>query len=76
MTVRSLSYACGHATEMLLILKNIFDLIIARYFEIWQSIEMSHDFVRGQSDLNLFHPQELIWMLYFEYTPVKCICHG
>ena len=34
MTVQPLSYACGHGTEMLLILKNIFDLIIARYFEI------------------------------------------
>ena len=29
--------------------KTIFELIIVRYFEIWQSKEMSHDFVRGQS---------------------------
>ena len=28
---------------------NIFDLIIPRYFPIWQSKEMFHDFVRGQS---------------------------
>ena len=35
---------------MLLILKKtIFDLIIPRYIKIWQSKEMSHDFVRGQS---------------------------
>ena len=27
----------------------IFDLITPRYFPIWQSKEMSHDFVRGQS---------------------------
>ena len=31
--------------------KNIFDLIIQRYFPKWQSKEMSHDFVRGQSVL-------------------------
>ena len=29
--------------------KTIFDLIIQRYIQIWQSKEMSHDFVRGQS---------------------------
>ena len=29
--------------------KNIFDLITLRYFPIWQSKEMSHDFVQGQS---------------------------
>ena len=29
--------------------KNIFDLISPRYIQIWQSKEMSHDFVRGQS---------------------------
>ena len=29
--------------------KTIFDLISPRYFPIWQSKEMSHDFVRGQS---------------------------
>ena len=29
--------------------KNIFDLVIPRYIQIWQSKEMSHDFVRGQS---------------------------
>ena len=29
--------------------KYIFDLITPRYFPIWQSKEMSHDFVRGQS---------------------------
>ena len=47
---RSLSWACGHGTEMWLILKNpIFDLITPRYFPIWQSKEMSHDFVRGKS---------------------------
>ena len=34
MTVRPLSGACGHGTEMLLILKKtIFDLIIHRYDE-------------------------------------------
>ena len=50
MTVRPLSWACGHGTEMLLMLeKSIFDLIIQRYFPIWQSKEMSHDFVRCQS---------------------------
>ena len=50
MTVRSLSWACGHRTEMLLILKKIiFNLIMPRYFPIWQSKEMSHDIVRGQS---------------------------
>ena len=39
-----------YGTETLLILKKtIFDLIIQRYFPIWQSKEMSHDFVRGQS---------------------------
>ena len=48
MAVRPLSWACGHGTEMLLIEKNIFDLIIPRYFQISQSKEMSHDFVRGQ----------------------------
>ena len=50
MTVRPLSWACGHGTEMLLILKkNYFDLIMPRYFPLWQSKEMSRDFVRGQS---------------------------
>ena len=50
MTVRPLSWAFGHETELLLILKKtIFDLIFARYIHIWQSKEMSHDFVRGQS---------------------------
>ena len=49
MTVRPLGYACRHGAEMLLTLKNIFDLNIARYFELWHSIEMSHDFVCGQS---------------------------
>ena len=49
MTVRPLSWACGHGTEMLLILKKYFDLIVPRYIQIWQSKEMSHDFVRGQS---------------------------
>ena len=35
MTVRPLSYACGHGTENVTDSeKNIFDLIIARYFEI------------------------------------------
>ena len=35
---------------MLLIQKtNIFDMIMPRYFPIWKSKEMSHDFVRGQS---------------------------
>ena len=29
--------------------KTIFDLINTRYFPIWQSKEMSNDFVRGQS---------------------------
>ena len=29
--------------------KTIFDLIIPRYIQIWQSKEMSNDFVRGQS---------------------------
>ena len=29
--------------------QDIFDLIIPRYIQIWQSKEMSHDFVRGQS---------------------------
>ena len=49
-TVRLLSWACGHETEMLLILKKtIFDLTMPRYFPIWQFKEMSHDFVRGQS---------------------------
>ena len=28
--------------------KTIFDLITPRYFPIWQSKEMSHDFVRGK----------------------------
>ena len=50
MTVRPLSWACGHGTEMLLILKkSIFDLIRPRYILIWQSKEMSHDFVRSKS---------------------------
>ena len=50
MTVRPLSWAYGHETEMLLILKKtIFDLIIPWYIQIWQSKEMSRDFVRGQS---------------------------
>ena len=50
MTVRPLRWACGIETEMLLILKKpIFDLMTPRYFLIWQSKEMSHDFVRGQS---------------------------
>ena len=53
LTVRPLSWACGHGTEMLLILKKtIFDLITPRYFPIWQSKEMSHDFVRSQSVAN------------------------
>ena len=30
--------------------KTIFDLIIPRYIQIWQSKEMSHDFVLGQSE--------------------------
>ena len=48
--VRPLSWACGHGTKMLLILKKtFFNLITPRYFPIWQSKEMSHDFVRGQS---------------------------
>ena len=39
-----------HGVEMLLILKiTIFDLITPLYFPIWQSKEMSHNFVRGQS---------------------------
>ena len=29
--------------------QTIFDLIIPRYIQIWQSKEMSHNFVRGQS---------------------------
>ena len=29
--------------------KTILDLIIQQYIQIWQSKEMSHDFVRGQS---------------------------
>ena len=29
--------------------KYIFEMIIPRYIEIWQSKEMSHDSVRGQS---------------------------
>ena len=38
MTLRPLSWACGHGTEMLLILKKtIFDLIIPRHIQIWQS---------------------------------------
>ena len=49
MTVRPLSWACGHGTEMLLILKTIFDLTVPRYIQIWQSKKMSHNFVRGQS---------------------------
>ena len=50
MTVRPLSWAFGIETEMLLILKKpIFDLITPQYFLIWQSKEMSHEFVRGQS---------------------------
>ena len=44
MTLRPLTWACGHGTEMLLII-----MIIARYIQIWQSQEMSHDFVRGKS---------------------------
>ena len=51
MTVRPVSWACGHGTEMLLVLKNtFFDLITPQYFLIWQSKEMSHHFVRGQSE--------------------------
>ena len=42
MTVRLLSWSCGLGTE-------IFDPINPRYFPIWQSKEMSHDFVRDQS---------------------------
>ena len=52
MSVRplTLSLECGHGTEMLLILKKpIFYLIIQQYFQIWQSEEMSHNLVRGQS---------------------------
>ena len=38
MSMRPLSWACGHGTEMLLILKiSIFDLIMPRYSQIWQS---------------------------------------
>ena len=51
-TVRPLSCACGHGTEMLLILQLITDffaLITPRYFPIWQAKEMSHNFVRCQS---------------------------
>ena len=47
MTVRPLSWACGNGTEMLLILKK--KKFSPRYIQIWQSKEMSHDFVRGQS---------------------------
>ena len=61
MTVRPLSWVCGHGTEMLLILKiHIFDLITPRYFPIWEFKEMSHDFVRGQFPLGLMTHETLI----------------
>ena len=48
--MRPVRLACGHATELLLILKkNIFDLII-RGEDLDMTVQrMSHDFVRGQS---------------------------
>ena len=48
-TVRPLSWACGHGTEMLLIVKIIFSTwLFEGMSQIWQSKEMSQDFVRGQ----------------------------
>ena len=49
MTVRPLSWACGHVTEMLLILKKLLATwLFARKSYLSPSREVSHDFVRGQ----------------------------
>ena len=50
LTVLPLSWARGHVTEVLLILKKLFSTwLFDRKSYLWPSREMSHDFVRGQS---------------------------
>ena len=67
MTVRPTSYACGHATEMLLILKKYFR---PDYCPIFWDMTVHRNVprfcTRSICDLNLFQPPGLIWVLYFE----------
>ena len=73
-TVRPVSWACGHETEMLLILKNTFDLIIRGQVLDMTVKELSHDFIRGQSVAETgFHATLDRWSPGAPYVPVSTI---